>query len=234
MTESHDPWEKARERQRREVAEIFAKRESRPAEGRARERLFTRRRLAVLAGLAVLGAIVAAVTVPGQRRDAAAGRAVARAQQRTLEAAERARLTADVRPRFATGPVAKTVAARAGLIAAGEAAITAEARKRMKAGTISGPVAGTHCHVFPTTPTRRALERDPAQTAGRYSCVAYEREIPLYHVEGRADTGYIGVPFWLVAHYATGRLAFCKITPRPSEGGQSLVDVEVPVACKRA
>lgn len=236
MTDSHDPWEKARERQRAEVAAIFAERSSEPVSDRARERLFTPRRLAVLAGVLIACGIVAALTAPGQRRSAAEERRAARAEQGRLEAAERARLLKDVQPRFTTGPRRRAgedaLAYRARLVAAGETAITADARARMRAGTMKGPVAGTECTVYPTTPTRRGLERDPAQPSGRYTCIAYERKIALYHVEGRSDVGLVGAPFWLVAHYRSARLAFCKVTPRPSEGGQSLVDVDVPAACK--
>lgn len=239
MTESHDdPWESARASQREDVQAIFAKRAAAPVEDRRRERLFTPRRFAVLAGLLLACGVIAALTAPGQRRVAGAERRAARAEQARLEAAERARLRKDVRPRFATGPARRpgedALAYRARLVGAAETAITADARARMRAGTFKGPVAGTDCHVYPTTPTRRGLERDPAQTSGRYTCIAYERKIALYHVEGRSDVGLVGAPYWLVAQYGSARLAFCKITPRPSEGGQSLVDVEVPAACKAA
>jgi hypothetical protein len=62
--------------------------------------------------------------------------------------------------------------------------------------------------------------------------MAYERRFELSELEGRKRTGIIGAPYWLVVHYRTAKLTFCKITPRAGEGGRSLASVVVPVPCR--
>ncbi len=123
------------------------------------------------------------------------------------------------------------LAYRKRLVAAGGNVIKADAIKRMKAGTIAGPVAGTECTPFPTTSGRKELETDPTVPKGRYECVAYERRFPLSELEGKARTGIIGVPYWLVADYGKATFAYCRIVPRPGEGGRALAFVRVRPAC---
>lgn len=235
MTESHDPWEDARERQRHEVAAIFAKREAKPVEDRRREFRLSRRNSAIVLAVIAAFAAGAAVTVPRMRDDAAKERAAARVEQRRLEAIERVRIIREQKPHFADGPALRSgedaIAHRKRLIAAGASNITKDARRRMRAGTIDGPVAGTECTPFPTTPTRQALESDPSVPKGRYECLAYERRFPLSELEGKARTGIIGVPYWLVVDYRQARLAFCRLVPRAGEGGKPLAFVRVRPAC---
>jgi hypothetical protein len=235
MTDSHDPWDAARESQRKDVQAIFAKREAAPVQERRREfRLSRRNSMIVLAVIALIG-LVAAAIVPAMRDDAANERAAAARKQKRLEAEEFARITKEQIPRFATGPQRRpgesVLGHRARLVTAGAAVIETDAKRRMRLGTVDGPVAGVECAPYPTTETRRAQESDPALRANRYECVAYERKFPLSELEGKARTGIIGVPYWLVLHYESARMAYCRIVPRPGEGGKALAFARVQHAC---
>lgn len=235
MTESHDPWEDARARQRDQVKAIFAKRASAPVTDRRRQFRLRRRNSAIVLAVAAAVGIAAAFTIPALRDSAAEQRGAAAAQQRRLEAAERARILVEQRPRFTTGPQRRAgeapLAYRARLVTAGHDVISADARERMRAGRIDGPVAGTECTPFPTTQGRRDLEADPSVPKGRYECLAYERRFPLSELAGKARTGIIGVPYWLVVDYRTARFAYCRIIPRAGEGGRALAFVRVERAC---
>jgi type II secretory pathway pseudopilin PulG len=235
MSDSHDPWEAARERQRDEVKAIFAKRESAPVADRRREfRLSRRNGAIVLAVIAVVG-VVAAIVVPQLRSSAADERAAEAARKQRLVAAERARIVRLQRPHFAAGPPRRAgeaaLAHRQRLLGAGEAVILRDARARFRAGTVDGPIKGAQCAPFPDTDGRRAQERDPSLRANRYECVAYERKFPLSELEGKARTGVIGTPYWLVLHYGTARMAFCQLQPRAGEGGRTLAFVRVEPPC---
>jgi hypothetical protein len=235
MTESHDPWEAARERQREEVKAIFAARSGGAVEDRRREFRLSRRNtaLVVLATLAVLTA--AGLVIPNWRDSAAEQRATERARLARLAAVERARVTRLQKPRFASGPHRRpgesVLAHRARLVEAGTALITADARKRMAAGDISGPVAGTECVPFPLNDTRREEERDPSIARNSYECLAYERRFELSELNGKARTGIIGQRYWLVIDYAPAKLAYCLVIPPPGEGGKALSFVRVDPAC---
>ncbi len=264
MTQSHDDsgfdggelWEAARSAQREQVQALLApRRRTCPACGevvagvgatcphcdspmvvRRRDFQPTRRVLALLAAGLIAAGVAVAILVPGLRDAAGRERHAAAAAQARLEAAERARLRADVRPHRAAGPVRRTredpLAYRARLVGAAERIVTADARARVKAGTISGTVAGTQCAPYPAGPARDALEADPAVPRGRYECLAYARRFALSVLEGERRTGLIGSPYWLVADYATGRMTYCKITPKAGEGGRSLASVPVPAPCR--
>jgi hypothetical protein len=189
----------------------------------------SRRKLAVFAAVAVaLVAFVALVVAPPLREDAAREQRAAAAAQARLEAAERARLIREGRP------VRTRVAAEAerpALVTAAEAAITRDARARVASGEIKGKVEGTHCRPFPYTVTRARQERDLSIERNRYQCVAYSSRFALPELEGRKRTGVFGTPYWLIAEYATGRLMFCKISPKAGEGGKVLVEVQADPAC---
>jgi hypothetical protein len=251
MNETEDPWAKARESQREDVAAVFAPRERRcPACGsvqrgagrvcsncgadltaRAPRRIPWRPLL--IAGVAVL--VVAAVAVPviaGLRDDAADQRTRDEQRQAQLREAERARQVRDARPVRADGPAARAgedpLAHRARLLTRAEALITADARKRVAAGTLDGDIKGTLCDLFPATDARRAAERDPATEAGRYDCVAYTSKL-----EGNQErTAVFGHPFWLVVDYRRASYVWCKVTPRAGEGGSVLITVPVPAPCR--
>lgn len=235
MTESHDPWEAAREQQREQVQAIFAKRAAEPVAERRREFRLSRRNLGIVALVLFALMVAAGIAVPHWRTSAAEERAQRRAHEAKLVAAERARIIKAQRPHFATGPRRRpgesVTAYRARLVDAGAAIVTADARARMAAGTISGPVAGTQCVPFPATDSRRAQESDPAIARNRYECLAYERHFALNDLEGKARTGAIGQLYWVVADYATGHLAYCLLVPHPGEGGKALAFVRVEKPC---
>ncbi len=224
MTDSHDPWESARGAQKEEVAAIWAGRGAPPEERARRRRGVPWRFLAVVAvALAVIGVAISVLSADGaeDRRDASA------AQER-LEARERARLIREGKPVFAEGPAPlgseSELTYRVRLLAAAEAAITADAIRRTETGEIDRDVKGTRCKPFPYTSTRAAQERDASLARNRYQCIAYNNRFSLSELEGEARTGIIGQPYWLIADYETGKLTFCKLTPKAGEGGKSLVD----------
>ena len=250
-----DPWAGARDAARADVQAVFAPRERAcptcghvqtgpgrrcPACGnelvlrRGRPRA-TRVLLVALLVLAPLGAVAAVVVPPLRESSREEARATA-ARQARLEAAERTRLRTEMRPRSAQGPRRRAgeppLAHRARLVTAGEAVITADARRRAQAGEVDGPIRGTTCSPYPDSFARRALEADPRAERGRYECIAYERRIDLPELQGRARTGVYGTPYWIVLDYGSARMTFCKIVPRPGEGGKPLASVAVPPACR--
>src|SRR5205807_10141437 len=59
------------------------------------------------------------------------------------------------------------------------------------------------------------ISRVPLQAAiGSYACVAVNRLI----TSGTKVLGVFGEPFWARVDFDRGRLAWCKINPRPGEG----------------
>jgi type II secretory pathway pseudopilin PulG len=259
MSESHirdeDAWSSARDATRDDVRAALRPRAPRtcPECGRVEEgpartcagcggdfvvrrRGPDRRVVLVAVALAVVLAGTAAALVPGLRDDADRDRRAAAAAQERLEAAERARLRAEGRPRTVAGPARRPgedrLAHRARLVSAGTEAVTADARRRVREGTVDGPVLGTRCSPYPKTGTRAALERDPAVPRGRYQCLAYKRRVSVPALEGRERVAYFGVLYWLVADYGTSRMTFCKITPKAGEGGKSLATVPVAPPCR--
>jgi hypothetical protein len=251
MSETEDPWAKARESQREDVAAVFAPRERRcPSCGsvetgagrvcsncgadltaRAPRRIPWRALL--IAGAAVL--VVAAVAIPvtaSLRGDAADERAAAERRQARLVEAERLRQIRDSKPVRAAGPAlaegGDPIAHREQLVTDAESKITSDARARVAAGTLDGDIKGTDCDVFPLTDERRAAEADPDTPAGRYDCTAYTSK--LEGNQGR--TAIFGHPFWLVIDYRKSRYVWCKLTPRAGEGGSVLISVPVPVPCR--
>jgi hypothetical protein len=251
MSETEDPWAKARESQREDVAAALAPRERRcprcgtvqrgagricsncgaDLSARAPRRIPWRALL--IAGAAVL--LVTAIAIPvvaGLRDDAADERERAAQRQARLVEAERQRQVRDARPVRADGPAATAgedpIAHRERLLEDAEAQITADARRRVAAGTLDGDIKGTSCEIFPETEERRAAERDPATTAARYDCVAYTSQL-----EGNQQrTAVFGHPFWLVIDYRRDKYVWCKVTPRAGEGGSVLTSVPVPEPCR--
>jgi len=203
----------------------------------ARYRKPRKYRTAALIALAVLVVAAAAYPLVQALRDDAAGERT-RAEQRlaALKQAELARLTRDIRPVRADGlPVpdgADPVAHRAAQVTDAERKIAADGRERAAAGTLDGDVKGAECYPYPRTAARRALERDLAAERGRYDCVAYTSKFDAPESRGQERTGLFGFPYWLVIEYRTGKLVWCKVTPRAGEGGQSLVAIPVPEPCR--
>jgi hypothetical protein len=249
-----DPWNKARDAQREDVAGIFAPRERRcpacGAEQRADGRTCTncgadlsaryerrtvrntRRPLLFAAVVAIVLIAVAIPVIASLRSGASDERAREAVAQKARVAAERARQIRDGKPMFAAGPEAaageSVTAHRAQLLTAGEALITQDARDRVAAGTLDGDIKGTSCTVFPATDARRAAETDPATPAARYDCVAYTSKL-----EGNDNrTAVFGHPFWLVVDFKRDRFTWCKTTPRAGEGGSVLISVPVAKPCR--
>ena len=213
MTDSHDPWEAARERQREDVQAIFAKRAAAPVTDRRREFRLSRRNSAiVLAVIAAIG-LVALLVVPAMRDDAAHERAAAAARaeaprgRRSAPGSPRSRRrTSRAGPRRRAGE--DPLAYRARLVTAGAAPSRPTRKHADEAGHGRRP-GGRHRVRSRIPPRRRgrAQEADPAIPANRYECIAYERKFPLSELEGKARTGIIGVPYWLVVDYAHGELS---------------------------
>lgn len=251
MSETEDPWAKARESQRDDVAAALAPRERRcprcgsvqrgagrhcsecGADLTARAPRRIPWRVLLIAGAAVL--VVTAIAIPviaGLRDDAADERERAAQRQARLIEAERVRQVRDAKPVRAEGLAAtageEPIAHRRRLLADAESRITADARKRVAAGTLDGDIKGTSCEIFPETAARRAAEEDPATRVGRYDCVAYTSKL-----EGNQNrTAVFGHPFWLVIDYRQASYVWCKVTPRAGEGGSVLISVPVPEPCR--
>lgn len=252
-----DPWESGRAAARAEVAAVFApKRQTCPACGRealtaartcphcgapyvvvAQRRRLSRRQRATVGALALALIAGAALLIPHLHQSTVRfDRAQAR-KQAALEAAERRRLTRDVQPHRAAGTAAPTalspgrrLAARRALLARAQASITRDARARVRRGLIDGPIAGTQCDPFPSTPTRRAAEN--GLLTARYECIAFKSRVQIPPVNGRRLSGVYGFPFWVVIDYPRGTYVWCKVTPGVGEGGRSLAVVPVPKACR--
>jgi hypothetical protein len=160
--------------------------------------------LALLAGAVLL--------VPGivRNRDRADERARQAAQQRHA----RALLDADreMRPRTGTGtadpgegsPATRRTRAREALLAEAHDALQADAAVR---GAVK--VEGLDCEPFPRGSAPRPPVGDLAVDRAVYQCVAVTSRFG----EGTEDEGVIGIPFRLVADFAGGSYAFCRVVP---------------------
>jgi hypothetical protein len=256
MSESHDLWEDARTATREDVHRIFAPHERTcPSCGKTsevvgslcphcrapytvREKGFrvTPERVGIVVCAVALLVIGALIAVPGLRKDAADGRRERAAEQARFDAAENVRIAREQRPIRAEGPQRRDgegmIALRTRQVRAGEAAIVADAHARKAAGEMDDPVTGVQCRPFPGTDTRLALEADPATAKGRYECYAYERRVDLPELNGKARTGLLGFPYWLVIDYETSGMAFCKIVPRAGEASFNVNFVVVPEPCR--
>jgi hypothetical protein len=171
------------------------------------------RRIALAAaalGLAVAAA--AAIVVPGmvddrQRADDRAREAAQRRHAQALATADReqqprtGRGTADPGPE---APAARRTRARAALLAEAHEALQADAGIRG-----AGRVRGLDCEPFPRGSAPRPPVGDLARRVAAYQCVAVTSRFG----EGTEQEGVIGIPFRLVADFARGRYAFCRIIP---------------------
>jgi hypothetical protein len=100
--------------------------------------------------------------------------------------------------------------ARGAIVGDLQRAIYADATGRVRAGPLGGPIRYVQCSPYPPG-SRVPL----AATVGSYACVAVNRLI----TSGTKVLGVLGDPFWARVDFARGRLAWCKINPRPGEGG---------------
>jgi hypothetical protein len=171
------------------------------------------RALAIAAALVAIALLAASVLlVPGILDDRR------RADERAREAAQRrhaqALVTADdeQRPHAGHGPAdpgagapaVRRLRARTGLIAVAHDALQADAETR-DAGTVHG----LDCEPFPRGSAAGPPERDLGRRAAAYQCVAVTSRFG----EGTRQEGVIGIPFRLVADFARGRYAFCRVVP---------------------
>jgi hypothetical protein len=183
-----------------------------------------------------LGAVVIAgalaLIVPriedAKRRDAARERARVAAAQ----AAHRAQVLHDQRPRHARAaglrpaagaPAAARERARAALVARVEASILADARGRARHGELRPLTGPTTCRPAPGTSTRGRF--------GVLDCFTVARRIPA--TEGNVP-GAIGYPFQAVVDFRRFSYTWCKADQIPGE--QLIPDprlvVRLPAACR--
>jgi hypothetical protein len=166
---------------------------------------------AAAALLAVALLAGAALLVPGilDDRERAGDRAREAAQRRhaqALAAADR-----EQRPRTGRGAVdpgagaadARRLRARTALLGVAQEALRDDAAARG-----DGRIKGIDCEPFPRGSAPRPPVEDLAVERARYQCVAVTSRF------GEGDQrGVIGIPFRLVADFAAGRYAFCRVVP---------------------
>ena len=166
-------------------------------------------------GLAVGGAVVvvalgagAALVLPRVAEDREASRE--REQRAAVErkAAFLAGVDREQRPRRGRGrpdprgSASRRVAARTALLASAESGIAADARRRT-----GRRIRGVDCEPFPRTPQKTVPAAELDRPAATYDCVAVTARF-------RAGAeGIIGIPFRLLADFARGRYAWCRIVP---------------------
>ena len=166
----------------------------------------------------------------GRRAAAASGRPSASARRRPSgtparwppRSASSARARAAGRPTRAPArrrPAAP--AARTALLAAAQEALQADAATRR-----AGRIRGLDCEPFPRgsaeTPARRATS---SRRSAAYQCVAVTSRFG----EGSGQEGVIGIPFRLVARFARGSYAFCRIVPLSD---RDRLTHPLPAACR--
>jgi hypothetical protein len=97
-----------------------------------------------------------------------------------------------------------------------ESAITADARQRHASGTLPSRVERTGC--VPYVRPRVAHPPSPSPTARRasYECLAVTSDI---EPTARTVPGELGYPFWARVDFRTGKVVWCKVSPRAAERG---------------
>lgn len=194
---------------------------------------------AIIGGAVALALLIAflVLMVPELRRGADERAEQDRERQAELVAAELKRMVPAARAHTATVPRRAAGQApldyRRSLVRRTEGLIMADARSRAASREIKGPVAGASCEPYPPTSARAALEARPDAVVRRYDCVAFRYRIDLPELQGRARTGVLGTPFWAVIDDRRSKVTWCKISPRPGEGGgRTLATVPVPAVCR--
>jgi len=191
-----------------------------------------------LGGLALAGAIVAAILIlPGVFDAKRATDARVAREQAARVAAEKRRLTREQRPHRARpaalrpprpgAPPADQLAARRRLVHALEGAILTDARARVKAGELDGPVRRVSCGPLIRNPGNHGEDEDLTKIRGRYDCVAVKQEVIK---EGKV-VGLFGHPFVGTADFKRFTLVWCKDNKVPGERGKPLAKVPIPAAC---
>src|SRR5438270_944779 len=247
-------WDAARARARSEVHSLLAPGERQCASCGARSRATARscpvcgtpytvrrtkllgtRRAKLTAGLGMLlvlgvaAGLVALLSPEVERAKSTSADATARARSRAIEslvrkdAAEQRLHLAGVDRRDPGSSAADTVRTRTRTAIVGdlERGIAADDRARVRAGTAAGVIRYVQCSPFPAG-SRVSLQAAVAS----YACVAVNRLI----TSGTKALGVLGDPFWARVDFARGRLAWCKINPRPGEGGAGTGPPLVPLA----
>jgi hypothetical protein len=171
--------------------------------------------------VALLAAVAVAVFVlPAIERSQEERTAAERRRDAAFEAAKRARLAREGRPRAgrAKSPPAGLsqagrVRARRRLVGDLERAITRDARARVRAGTLDGPVIATRCEINP--PSERRVERDPRARGSEYECLAITSRDP----EGRFEVGH---SFEARVDYRRFTFRWARVCRPPGEGAARL------------
>jgi len=166
--------------------------------------------LGVVVAIALL--VAAALLVPSivgnrERADERAREAAQRRHAQALAEADR-----EQRPRTGRGradpgtgaPAARRTSAREALLAKAHDALQADAAIRG-----AGRVSGLDCEPFPRGSAPRPPVGDLSVERALYQCVAVTSRFS----QGTGQEGVIGVPFRLVADFARGRFAFCRVVP---------------------
>ena len=160
-----------------------------------------------LALLAAAVLLVAGIVANRDRADERARDAAQRRHAQALQDADR-----EMRPRTGTGtadpgegaPRTRRARARETLLAEAHDALQADAAVRG-----AGKVEGLDCEPFPRGSAPRPPVGDLAVERAVYQCVAVTSRFG----EGTEEEGVIGIPFRLVADFAGGRFAFCRVVP---------------------
>ena len=169
-----------------------------------------RRRAAALA-VALLAA--AALLVPGilDERERAGERAREAAQRRHDQALADGRRASSGRAPAAARPTRAGAPGRAPHARPHGAARRALATRCSADAAVRGEgrVRGLDCEPFPRGSAPRPPVGDLVEGRGRYQCVAVTSRFDA----GEGERGVIGIPFRLVADFARGRYAFCRVVP---------------------
>ncbi len=178
--------------------------------------------------LATVLLVAAALLVPGILDDRE--RASERAREAALRRHAQVLATAgrEQRPRTGRGPadpgtgaaVAERAQARTDLLARAGDALKADATRRD-----AGRVRGLDCEPFPRGSAPRPPVGDLRRRAAAYQCVAVTSRFG----EGTSQEGVIGIPFRLVADFARGRYAFCRVVPLSD---RDRLTHPLPAACR--
>jgi hypothetical protein len=191
-----------------------------------------RRRLVLASSVLVLVAAIAggvAILTPGVDRAKRSHAAAARSAAAAARAALIARATAEQQLQLATGhvrdpgaaaPRTARLGARSALVRELEAAITVDARARVRAGIFTGPILFTSCSPYPADAV--PAQTNLAERVGPYACLAVNRPVK----DATGTVGELGDPFWARIDFASSRLAWCKINPRP---GEQAIDAAAPI-----
>ena len=175
---------------------------------------------ALLAGAALL---VPAILDDRERAGDRAREAAQRRHAQALAAADR-----EQHPRTGRGPAdpgagigdTRRLRARTGLSGAAEEALRVDAAARG-----DGRVKGIDCEPFPRGSAPRPPVEDLSVERAQYQCVAVTSSF------GEDDQrGVIGIPFRLVADFAAGRYAFCRVVPLSD---RDRLTHPLPRACRR-